>query len=129
MYCNNCGKEIENGTAFCPNCGNAIANEQQQQPITEDNGKKILTKGILAVAFTCSFWLSFLGIIFGAQGKAAAKKFEKQTGKLFGKAKVGSILSNVGFGVGIGLTILAVIYIIIFAVMGFGESQLLNLYF
>lgn len=32
MFCKNCGKEVPEGTTFCPNCGQAVNGEQPQQP-------------------------------------------------------------------------------------------------
>lgn len=37
MYCNNCGKEIDDKAVVCPNCGVATPNMQQNQ-VPEDNG-------------------------------------------------------------------------------------------
>ncbi len=30
MFCKNCGKEMEEGTTFCPNCGAAQSNDSPQ---------------------------------------------------------------------------------------------------
>ena len=73
----------------------------------------ILVFGIMGLAFACTFWLSFLGIIFSAIGKGKVKAFLAAGGQLSGKAKVGSILAKVGLILGIVLTVFFVIYLIV----------------
>ena len=73
----------------------------------------ILVFGIMGLAFACSFYLSFLGIIFSAIGKGKVKQFLAAGGQLSGKAKVGSILAKVGLIVGIILTVFFVIWLIV----------------
>ena len=70
--------------------------------------------GIIAIATAVSFYLSFLGIIFGAiaKNKANAAIAANNGAPLSGKAKVGSILGKVGLILGIVLTAIFVIYLI-----------------
>lgn len=85
-------------------------------PIGANNpelAKNILIMGIMAVAFTCTVWISFLGIVFGAIGLSKAKKFTEECGQLFGKAKVGKYLSLGGLIGGSVVTGYMAIYIII----------------
>lgn len=46
MFCNNCGKELEEGTAFCPSCGNNNNEEKKPQKsqinISDFKGMEIL---------------------------------------------------------------------------------------
>lgn len=35
MYCNNCGTQIEDGAAFCPNCGSSTAPAPAAEPVVE----------------------------------------------------------------------------------------------
>lgn len=71
----------------------------------------VLTKGILSVAFACTFFVSFLGIIFGAQGKNLASRCAAMNGGYLPvKAKVGRGLSIGGFIGGIVMTALFGIY-------------------
>ena len=81
-------------------------------------GQSLLTKGILAVVFACT--ISIVGIILGVQGRNMAKSYIQTYGTPYGKAKVGSILSSVGFGLGIGVTIFWVVYIAIVVAVIFG---------
>ncbi len=77
-----------------------------------------LVFGILGLAFSSSFWLAPLGIVFSAVALSKARKFFAYNGLLFGKARVGRILALVGLPVGIALSVLLVFYIIALAVLG-----------
>ena len=68
--------------------------------------------GILAVAFSVTYILSFLGIIFGAIGLTKAKKFSEECGQLFGKAKIGRFLSLGGLIAGSVITAYIAFYIL-----------------
>lgn len=134
MFCKNCGVQTPEGTKFCPNCGTemeeAVPVTTYQEPIAEPVAEPIaepvpaerpgLVWGILGLAFGCSFFISFLGIIFSAIGKKKAKKYTEQGYVLAGKDKVGHILSKVGLPVSIVLTVFGAIYyaIMIFAIIG-----------
>lgn len=91
---------------------------QPQQPFVSEEQKQeansVLIWGILGLAFSCSFFLSFLGIIFSAVAKKKAKAYIARWGTIYGKAKVGNILSTVGIPVGIVFTVLFVIYLIVY---------------
>lgn len=81
-------------------------NEYPQYPPQADAlAGSVLTKGILSLAFACTVFVSFLGIIFGAQGKnLAARCAAMNGGYLPAKAKVGRALSIAGFIAGIVMT-------------------------
>lgn len=86
---------------------------QPQQPIGNpvlDSGP-LLTFGILAVAFCSTFWVSFLGIVFGCIQKNKLEAFLAAGGVYTGKAKVGSILAKVGRIVGIVMTACLAVYL------------------
>lgn len=36
MFCTNCGKSLNEGTAFCPNCGVKVAEEMAQTPVANE---------------------------------------------------------------------------------------------
>ena len=101
-----------------------------QQPVyttpvnPELNGmsKSILIFGIIGLAFSCSFYLSLLGIIFSAIGKGKVKAFLAAGGQLTGKAKVGNILAKVGLILGIVLTALFVVWLITIIVAAVANS-------
>ncbi len=82
--------------------------------------KSALVMGILASSFICTFYFSFMSIIFGIIGISKANKFKAYNGGVsYGKAKIGSILSKVGLIVGIVFTALVVIVVsaIVFAAL------------
>ena len=35
MFCKNCGKEVSDGTKFCPNCGAQLGGAEQQASGTQ----------------------------------------------------------------------------------------------
>ena len=143
MFCTNCGASIQDGTNVCPVCGAPVQGAQQpnQQPQFEQpqfeqpqfeqpqfnqpyyqqpavpssvTPSSVLTWGIVGLAFSCTFFLSFLGIIFSAVGTTKAKKLVEESGQpLSGKAKVGNILAKVGLPLGIVLTIFFIIWVIV----------------
>ncbi len=71
---------------------------------------QVLTMGILSLVFCGS---GILGIIFGALGKKKAKAYVAENGGTVGQVKAGSIMSNIGFIIGIVMTVIWVIYIIV----------------
>ena len=87
-----------------------------QAPVGDANeremSKSTLIWGILGIAFGCSFYLSFLGIIFGAIGLGKAKNYMAAGYPLAGRAKTGRILALVGMILGIVLTVFFVIWLI-----------------
>ena len=125
MYCISCGSEIPEGSEFCFKCGASqtepltaspvyAAQPVIEAPVAPSN---VLTWGIIGLAFACTFFLSFLGIIFSAIGMKKHKTYIDSGAAYSTKVKVGGILSKVGLGVGIALTVLCVIYFIFIIVM------------
>ena len=90
------------------------------QPKQPDSplSKSILVFGILGVAFACTFYFSFLGIIFSAIAKGKVKKYIAEGYMLSGKSKVGNILATVGLILGIVLTVIAVLALVFGVIMG-----------
>ena len=85
----------------------------QPAPNPGVSGKPALTFGILGIIFACTFYLSFLGIIFSAIGLGKAKAFRAAAGQLYGPAKVGKILATIGLIVGIIMTVIGLIALIV----------------
>lgn len=141
MFCTNCGAQINDGTKFCPKCGVQVGGEQAPvvtpvEPVVEhveavkvqDNSTSIMVLGIIALALC---WLGIPGIILGAIAKKKANEFAKDHGMIYGKAKVGRILGNFGFIIGIVMTVFWVIYIGAIASIGAAScvSYLDNVYY
>lgn len=89
-FCSKCGKEIMDGAAFCPNCGNA-ANDLQAEKKTAEVPKKAKTAsvfGILSILLLAPFGIP--AIILANQSKA-------ETGGVMCKqAKTGLICGIIG---------------------------------
>lgn len=137
MFCPNCGTNVPEGANACPNCGTFLNAAQPapeapvyqappvQQPIYNAapvntvpyNTTPILVFGILAIAFACTFYLSFLGIVFGAMTKGKVNAYLAQGYALSGKAKVGSILGKVGLIVGIVMTAIFAIWLLVIVIL------------
>ena len=126
MFCKYCGKELSSDSAFCSGCGMSTAEpcpEAKAEPIPapapaepvdadeanvsaeerEDN-KDLLVMGIVALALAVETGLG--GVIAGGLAKRKAVQTERKYGKFQSNGKVGRILGNTGFGVGLGLSIL-----------------------
>lgn len=88
----------------------------------KDTSTKVLVFGTLGLAFACSFYLSFLGIIFSAIGMSQANNFARANGAVFGKAKVGSILAKVGLPVGIVITVICTVSFIFGMLLALGRT-------
>ena len=115
MICKHCGYEIEDGSAFCSTCGKVVeetvaVENAEVSKRREDFGGRILALGIMSLAFSITFFLSFLGIIFGAIAKSMASAYEREFGETDGRATVGKNLAKPGLIVGIILTAIGVLY-------------------
>ena len=74
MICKHCGNNIENNATFCPICGKIVSDGTSVGVVEIDCdderrdslGGRILGFGIMSLVFVNTFFLSFLGIIFGA---------------------------------------------------------------
>ncbi len=88
----------------------------QPAPNPGVSGKPALTFGILGIIFACTFYLSFLGIIFSAIGLGKAKAFRAAAGQLYGPAKVGKILATIGLIIAIIMTVIYVSVLLVFII-------------
>jgi len=119
MNCPKCGQVIENGTARCPHCDQVIDVMLKKNAANADycgplgTSKPAFVWGILACVFACLAVTSPLGIIFGCIGKKKANDFCNYTGSLYGRARVGRMLSQAGFVIGIVMTALGAIGLIV----------------
>lgn len=69
MYCSHCGKEIPNGSKFCPECGFDISTKSAENTYdTKDNAnhnkKKIPPLSIFALIISFLWLYSIVGVFF-----------------------------------------------------------------
>ena len=83
-----------------------------EDPVERNLSKSLLVFGILGIAFGCTYYLSFLGIVFGAIALSKAKAYVNNGYVLTGRAKVGKILGLVGMILGIVLTVILLLVIL-----------------
>ena len=132
MICPNCNKSITDGFKCCPYCGTRVAADAvvpttpaysapaydapaytpESAVVGHPHASSALTFGILSLVFACTFFLSFLGIVFGAIGKGKSSACLHLAGSMGGKARTGRILSIIGLIVGIIMTAIFAIVII-----------------
>lgn len=88
-----------------------MENYNNQGFIPDSEAGSLLGKGIAAaiLAEVCPP----AGIILGAMGNKQKKALTSQYGALYGKAKVGGILSTIFFWVALACTIIIALYIIL----------------
>ena len=84
MFCSKCGKEINNDSKFCPECGVTISGEIQQPVIIQTTESKE-TCGLCIAGFIVSFISGTIGLILSILGLKKCKK-EKLSGKGLGYA-------------------------------------------
>lgn len=101
MFCENCGREIDDRAVVCPHCGIEVG-RRSFQPEKQGNTLAI-------VGFVLSFFIAIAGLICSILGY---KKSKNEGAPYGGLALAGIIISAIS----IGLTIL--IYIIVIAAVG-----------
>lgn len=70
MYCKNCGKEMEEGSRFCPHCGteNALETGERSKPAAPAKKKERKKKKPLIIAIVAAVILLVLGIAVFSDG-------------------------------------------------------------
>ncbi len=66
MYCKQCGNQLDEGSAFCPNCGApTVDRAEQPAPAAPANQKSKMAAGLLGVFLGCwgvhNFYLGYTG--------------------------------------------------------------------
>ena len=139
MFCKYCGNELPEDANFCPQCGkmnepptkntkaeNAVQTsfnfsapvyqQTETDPLVKEEknrlGGQILKFAILGLAFGCTLFLSWLGIIFSGIAKAKIREYEGKFGETEKQATVGKHLSIPAFIVSIVFTALLTLLII-----------------
>ncbi len=65
MYCENCGKKLEKGEAFCGNCGARVSDVKPKKAVNDlmKNNRNLIYVGIVVVAVVLAF------VFFGGQSE------------------------------------------------------------
>ena len=101
MNCPNCGKEIPEGSNFCPNCGGTIKGAGQVPAMPKTSGLAI-TSLILGILGICYGLTAIPGLIIGIIAYRDIKRRPKEiSGE--GLALAGIITSAITFILGIGI--------------------------
>ena len=143
MFCEHCGTQIEDGKAFCPNCGASLESTEQepeietiypQQPQQEyqpeqtaqkvytipageaPEAKSLMVKGILASAL-CEIGIP--GIVLGNIAMKGVRKCLEKGYGYSGKLKAAYITGKIGKILGIVMTVYWAV-VMILAVVGVG---------
>ena len=118
MYCRNCGAAVNENFRVCPQCGTPVHGEEQHLTTNSTyygslgNPTPALVWGILGLAFSLTFYLSFLGIIFSCIGIRKASNYNEFTRSAPSKkAKIGRRLSISGVIIGSIFTIRLIVII------------------
>ena len=101
MYCNNCGKEIDDNAVVCPHCGSAT---EKLSAATTPTAKNSLA----LVGLILSFFITLAGLIVSIVALKRSKQPE-YAGDGKGMAIAGIVVSAVEMGLAI------LLYIILFA--------------
>lgn len=88
-YCKKCGKQIDDGAAFCPYCASP-----QNTPVYQSYDATYGTNGFAIAGFILSFLGGLLGLIFSIIGCVKAPQYG---GKGRGLAIAGITISCVWF--------------------------------
>ena len=119
MFCPKCGAQLNENFRVCPKCGamvqgqdaNVTNNSTYNGPLGDP--KPVLVFGILSLSFALTFFMSFLGIIFGIIGLKKANAYNEFARNAPAKqATIGRKLSLAGLITGSVMTGIFLIYII-----------------
>lgn len=125
MNCEKCGAPMNDNFRVCPQCGAPVRGQEEKITTTSTyygslgNPTPVLVWGIVGLAFSLTFYLSFLGVIFSIVGLRKANTYNEFTRYAPStKAKIGKRLSIAGIIVGIIMTILLILFIVGLASIG-----------
>ena len=142
MFCQNCGRQLNDGENFCPGCGamkpaETVDNTGFQydfgavntvntvntvnaanETLQNEMAAQVFKWGLMGVIFANTACLSLLGMIFSIIAKNRATNFERTFGEIKGRALAGRIMGRIGFGLGLGVSIFFTLYIFIIAIAG-----------
>ncbi len=84
LFCKKCGKEIENETTFCPNCGTKLITEEISTKSDSRDGEAIagFVLGLVSLVLWVTLIIPILGIYFSNKGKKSSKASYAKAGKV-----------------------------------------------
>lgn len=141
MFCKHCGNQLDNDASFCPNCGKVIGNGSYEEPAytnpapaykavvdeqKERLGGAVLKNAILGMAFACTFFFSWLGLIFSIKSRSNLTTYLNIYGKTDGRATVGKHLGKAALIVSIVMLAILVFYIFLIILTTLGISDVIN---
>lgn len=106
MYCRNCGKEIPDGSSFCPECGASQRDDVQVQNVRTVESKTN-TKSIVGLVISLIGLLIFSSLILGPVSAIVSYFGYKECKE---RNENGSVLAILGMIIG-GIAFLAGLYI------------------
>ena len=69
MYCMKCGKEIEDGTNFCPKCGMNLRANETARPIQQEQVRgKSMVSLVLGIVGIIAWIIPIIGLPIGIIG-------------------------------------------------------------
>lgn len=101
MYCRNCGRQVQEGTRYCPYCGSEMpcdkSIDDRQRAAWENRGyaPSRPANGYAIAGFVLAFFFALLGLIFSIIGY---NKSKVMYGSGRGLAIAGIIISAVWMG-------------------------------
>ena len=119
MYCQNCGKEVEQGTVYCPNCGAKVEDTHDMHEMLKPDWKfesKLRSKyyvasiiiGILSIFMSALnyfgvYFVHIIGMILGIVGLVLVNQDKKDSATY-------SVAAVVTSSIGLALGAIAFIY-------------------
>ena len=114
MYCKNCGALIKDTDKICLSCGAAnfpeaadIRSEDESLPderSPREMANTVFSMGLLSAVLSATVVFALPGWILSGVAKRRAREYEENFGEVYGRAKAGKTLGNVGLGLGLGYT-------------------------
>jgi hypothetical protein len=127
MFCNNCGRTVEDGTTVCPYCGQVL-NVGYNEPVhtmydpTFDAERKALADSI----FNFGLWglilgivgcVPIVGLVLSILALSKAKRYKANYGPLVDNASTGNIMAIIGLVLGIIPIVVAILYVIFYIIV------------
>lgn len=127
MFCNNCGRTVEDGTTVCPYCGQIInvgynepmqtmydPNYDRERKSIEDS---IYNFGLIGMILGIVGCIPIVGLVLSILAMSKAKKYKATYGPLADRASTGNIFAIIGLVLGLLPVVFGVIYVIFYIIV------------